>query len=113
MLPEKHKDLLGDLVGGLGGRTRVDTDPYDCKSETPLLLLSRRWVGEEPGWVDGRTGDIPFRDQVTNLGTDIVPSSIERDVVDFTDRLDKDMAVSADGLGEGCRETRWCRDDCR
>jgi hypothetical protein len=41
MLPEKRKDLLGNLVGSLGGgRTRVDTDPYDCRSETPLLLLS-------------------------------------------------------------------------
>ena len=59
-------------------------------------------MGEEPGWVDGRIGNIPFRDQVTNLGTDIVAGSIGRGVVDFTDRLDRDMAISADRLGEGC-----------
>jgi len=52
MLPEKHKDLLGDLVGGIrGGRTRADANPYDDRTETPLLLSSpgiawvKKWAG--------------------------------------------------------------------
>ena len=104
ILQDKRKDLLGDLVGGIGGgRTRNDTDSYDDGTETPLLL-SRRSVGEEAGTVDGRPVDLPSLDQVTNLGTDSVPDTIERGVKDSTERLDRDMGVSADGLGEGCSE---------
>ena len=34
-LQEKRKDLLGDLMGGIGGgRTRSDTNPYDDGTET-------------------------------------------------------------------------------
>ena len=105
MLPEKRKDLLGDLAGGIrGGRTRADADPYDDRTETPLLLFSRRCVGEEAGWVDGRPVNLPSRDQVNNLGTDSFPDTIERGVIDSMKRLDRDMGVSADGLGEGCSE---------
>jgi hypothetical protein len=105
MLPEKRKDLLGDLVGGIGGcRPRNDTDPYDDRTKTPLLLLSRHCVGEEAGWVDGRPVNLPSRDQVNNLGTDSFPDTIERGVIDSMERLDRDMAVSAVGLGEGCSE---------
>lgn len=43
ILQEKRKDLLGDLVGDIGGgRTRNDTDPYDDRTETPLLLVKKR-----------------------------------------------------------------------
>ena len=53
VLQEKRKDLLGDLVGGIGGGgTRDDTNPYDNRTETPPLL-SQRCVGEEAGRVDG------------------------------------------------------------
>lgn len=86
VLQEKRKDLLGDLVGGIGGgRTRNDTDPYDDGTETPLLLLSRRSVGEEAGRVDGRPVNLLSLDQVTNLGTDSVPDTIERRVKDSTE----------------------------
>ena len=79
ILQEKRKDLLGDLVGGIGGgRTRNDTDPYDDGTETPLLLLSYRSVGEEAGRVDGGPVSLPSLDQVTNLGIDSVPDAIER-----------------------------------
>ena len=48
ILQEKRENLLGDLVGGMGGgRTRNDTDPYDDGTKTPLLLLSQQSVGEE------------------------------------------------------------------
>jgi len=105
ILQEERKDLLGDLVGGIGGgRTRNDTDPYDDGTETPLLLLPRWSVGEEAGRVDGRPVDLPSLDQVTNLGTDSVPDTIERGVKDSTERLDRDMSMSADGLGEECSE---------
>ena len=105
ILQEKRKDLLGDLVGDIGGgRTRNDTDPYDNGTETPLLLLSRRSVGEEAGRVDGRPVDPPSLDQVTNLGTDRVPDTIEWGVKNSTERLDRDMGMSADGLGEGFSE---------
>ena len=87
-----------------GGRTRNDTDPYDDGTETPLLLLSRRSVGEEASSVDGRPVNLPSLDQVTNLGTDSVPDPIERSVKDSTERLDRDMGVSANGLGEECSE---------
>ena len=105
ILLEKRKDLLGDPVGGIGGgRTRNNTDPDDDGTETPLRLLrlSRRCVGEEAGRVDGCPVNIPSLDQVTNFGTDSVPDTIERGVKDSTERLDRDMGESADGLGEGC-----------
>ena len=105
ILQKKHKGLLGDLVSGIGGgRTRNDTDPYDDGTETPLLLLSRWSVGKEAGRVDGRPVNLPSLDQVTNLGTDSFPDTIERGVKDSTERLDRDMGVSAGGLGEGCSE---------
>jgi hypothetical protein len=105
MLLEKRKDLLGDLVGGIGGGgPRNDAKPYDDRTETPLLLLSRRCVGEEAGWVDGRPVNLPSRDQFDNLGTDRFPDTIERGVIDSTERPDRDMTVSAEGLGEGCGE---------
>jgi hypothetical protein len=105
MLLEKHKDLLGDLMGGIrGGRTRADADPYDDGTKTPLLLLSRRCMGEEVGWVDGQPVNLPSRDQVNNLETHSFPDTIEWGVIDSMKRLDRDMGVSADGLGEGCSE---------
>ena len=53
ILQEKHKDLLGDLVGGIrGGRARNDTNPYDNRTETPFIL-SHQSMGEETGRVDG------------------------------------------------------------
>ena len=92
-------------MGGIGGgRTRNDTDPYDDGTETPFLLLSRRSVGEEAGRVDGRPANLPGLNQVTNLGTDSVPDTIERGAKDSTERLDRDMGVSADGLEEECSE---------
>lgn len=103
ILPEKGKDLLGSLVGGFGGsRIRDDTNPYDDGTETPLLPLSQWFVGEEAGRVDGRPLDLPSLDQVTNLGTDSIPDTIERGAKDSTERLDRDMSEPADWLGEGC-----------
>ena len=61
-------------------------------------------MGEEAGGVDGRPVNLPNLDLVTNLGTDIVPDTIERGVKDSTERLDRDMGVSANGLGEECCE---------
>jgi len=103
MLPEKRKDLLGDIVGGIGGsRPRNDTDPYDDRTETHLLLSRRR--SGEAGWLDGRPVNLPSRDQVNDFGTDSFPDTIERGVIDSMERLDRDMGVSAFGFGEGCSE---------
>ena len=53
ILQEKHKNLLGDLVGSIrGGRTSGDTDLYDDRTETPHLLLSWQSMGEEADSVD-------------------------------------------------------------
>src|SRR6266571_2920345 len=91
VLPQKGKDLLGDLMGGMGrGRTRSDADPYNDGTETPLCLLSQQCMGE----VNGRPVDLPSLDQVTNLGTDSVPDTIERHVEDSVERLDGDVGVS-------------------
>ena len=77
------------------------------RSKTPLLLLSQRSVGEEAGRVDGQPVNLPSLDQVTNLGTHIAPDTIEQGVKDSTERLDRDMGVSADRLGEEfCEEVR-------
>lgn len=92
-------------MGGIsGGRTRSDTDPYDDGTETPLRFLSRRCVGEEADRVDGRPVDLPGFDQIMNLRTNNVPDTIERGAKDSTGRLDRDVGVSADGLGEGRSE---------
>jgi len=114
VLQQEGKDLSGDLVGGIGGgRTRNDADPYDDGTETPLRLLSQRCVGEEAGRVDGRPLDLPSLDQVTNLGTDSVPDTIEWGVEDSAERLDGDVGVSADGLGEGRSEEIRTADEVR
>jgi hypothetical protein len=104
VLQQEGQDLLGDLVGGIGGgRSRIDADPYDDRTERPIHILSKRCVGEEAGRVDGRPVDLPSLDQVTNLATDSVPDTIERGVEDAAERLDGDVGVSAGGLGEGRR----------
>ncbi|KIM45430.1 hypothetical protein M413DRAFT_442108 [Hebeloma cylindrosporum] len=47
MLLENRKDLLGDLVGA-GGGPRMDTQPNDNRTETPLVR-SQGWVDEDRG----------------------------------------------------------------
>lgn len=97
-----------------GGRTRNDANPYDDGTETPFRLLSQRCMGEEAGRVDGQPVDLPTLDQVTNLGTESVPDTIERSVEDSAERLDRDVGVSADGLGEeGCSEQVRTVDEVR
>ena len=105
---EKGEDLLGDLVGGIGGgRPRHYTDPNDDRSETPLLLLTHRCLCEEPRWVNERPVDPPSRDQVNDAGTDSFPDDIELGIVDSTESLDWDLAISSTGLGErSCEEVR-------
>jgi len=81
-------------VGGIGGgRIGKDADPDDDRTETPLRLLSRRSVSEEAGRVDGRIVDIVCLDQVTDLGTDSVPDTIQRGIEDSAERLDGDGHV--------------------
>ena len=104
-LTQKGKDFLRDIVGGIGGGgTRNDADPYDDGTETPLCILSQWCVGEEAGRVNGRPVDLPSLDQVTNLGTNGVPDTIERGVEDPTERFDGEVGMSTDGLGEGRSE---------
>ena len=92
-------------MGGIrGGRTRNDANPYDDGTKTPFLLLSRRSVGEEPGKVESRPLNLLSIDQLKNLGTDSVPDTIQRGGKDSTERFDRDIGVSADGLGEGRSE---------
>lgn len=89
-------------MGGIGGgRTGKDADPDDDRTESPLCLLSRRSVGKEAGRVDGRVVDLVGLDQVTDLGADSVPDTIQRGVEDSAERLDGEMGVSANGPREG------------
>lgn len=115
VLQQESKNLSGDLVSDIGGgRTRNDANPYDDGTETPFRLLSQRCMGEEAGRVDGQPVDLPTLDQVTNLGTDSVPDTIKRSVEDSAERLDGDVGVSADGLGEeGCSEQVRTVDEVR
>lgn len=86
ILQKKPKDLLGDLVGSIGGgRTRNDTNPYDNRTKTPLLLLSQWSMGEKAGRVNRRPFNLPSLDQVTNLGTNSVPNTIEWGVKNSTE----------------------------
>ena len=42
VLPQKGEDRLRDIVGGVGGgRTGLDSNPYNDRTETPLAPLSR------------------------------------------------------------------------
>jgi len=59
-----------------GGRTRSHTNPYDNRTETPLLL-SWQSVGEEVGRVDRCPVDLPSLDKVTSLRTNSVLDTIE------------------------------------
>ena len=77
MILEKLEDLLGDVVGGIGGGgIGNDTNPDHNGTETPILL-SWRSVGEEAGRADGRPVNLPSLDQLTDLGTDSTPDTIE------------------------------------
>lgn len=83
ILQEKYKDLLGDLVGSIrGGRIRNDTDPDNNGTKTPLHLLFQLCMSEEVGRINGRVANLPGLDQVTNLGTNNVPDTIEWGVID-------------------------------
>ena len=87
-------------MGGFGrGRTRLDSDPDNDGSESPLLVLS---VSEETRRIDGRPADIASFDQVTNLGTDNVPDTVQTSVEDAAERLDGDSSESTSRLGEWC-----------
>ena len=99
MPPEKRKDLLRDLVSGV-----EDTQPYDDRTETPLLIFSRRCMGEEAGWIDGTTRlIIRVVIRSTILGPTVSQTPLSGGVIDSTERLDSDVGVSADGLVEGFR----------
>ena len=88
-------------MGGIGGGgPRLDAQPYDNRTETSLPVLSRCRVGEEAGWADGGAGYLLNLDKFNNLGTDRLPDRIERGTIDPAYRLNRDMAVSADRLGE-------------
>src|SRR5712672_3627653 len=102
MLLKKRKDLLGDLVGGIGGgRARNNANPYDDGTETRLLFLSWQFC-EEAGRVDGRPVNLPSLNQFNDLGTDSLPDIIERGVKDSTERLDTEIGESAGRPGEKC-----------
>ena len=111
LLRLEFDDLSGiKLVGGIaGGRIRnilMTPTHMTTGPRLPLLFLSRRSVGEEASRVDGRPVNLPILDQVTILGTDGVPDTIDRGVIDSTKRLDRGMGESAGGLGEQCIEIR-------
>jgi hypothetical protein len=100
VLRQERKDRLGDIVGGIGGgRTGKDANPDDDRTETPLRLLSQRPVSEEAGRVDGRPVDLVGLDQVTDLGSDGVPDTIQRGVEDSAERLDWEIKESVGGPG--------------
>ncbi len=86
MILEKLENLLGDVVCGIGGgRIGSDANPDHDGTESPLLLLSCGSVGEEAGRVDGRPVNSPSLHQLTDLGTDNAPGSIERGFKDTPD----------------------------
>jgi len=57
--------------------------------------------------------DLPSLDQVTNLGTDSVPDTIKWGAEDSAERLNGEMGMSADGLGEGRSEEVRMVDELR
>ena len=106
ILCEKRLDLLGDLVGHIGGgRARNHPDPNDDRTESSLLIQRfRRWMGEEASRINRGPSNFLSFDQVLDLGTNGVPDLIERGVEDTMDRLDRNIGKSAFGLGEGSGE---------
>jgi len=88
-------------VGSIrGGRPRNDTDPYDDRTEAPLLILSQHCVGEEVR----QPVNLPSQEQVNNPGTNSFPDTIEWGVIDSVERHDREIGVFAVVLGEGCSE---------
>lgn len=86
VLPQKSKDLLRVIVGSVrGGRTRLDSNPENDRTETPLLFLSRRTVCEKAGRVNGGPLDLPCLDDVANLKTDNVPDLVQQSIEDSTE----------------------------
>jgi len=105
ILHEKRKDILGYVVGSVGrGRVGIDPDPNHDRTKSLCVVLS---VGNKASRVDGRIANLPIFHQVADLGTDSVPDLVKQGVVDFLNRLGREMGVSALGLGEGiCEESR-------
>ena len=68
-------------MGGVwGGRTGLDSNPHNNRTETLLAPLSRLSVCEEAGRVNGGALDISRNDDVDDLGTDGVPGLIQRGI---------------------------------
>ncbi len=81
VLLQKGEDRLRDIVGSVGGgRTRLDSNPYNDWTETPLVPLSWLGVCEEACRVNGGALDISCNDDVDNLGTDSIPGLIQRGI---------------------------------
>jgi hypothetical protein len=98
ILPQKSKDLLRGVVGGVGrGQTRLDANPNYDRSESSFLLLSWRTVSEKAGRVNGGPRDIPRLDDVANLGTDNVPDFVQLRIKDSANRFYREIWKSADG----------------
>ena len=83
VLLQKRKDLLRDIVGGVGGgRTGHDTNPDNDRTKNPVLLLSRRTVRVETDRVNGQPLDVLCLDDFANMGTDSTPDLAQRGTED-------------------------------
>ena len=95
---EKAKNVLGYVVGGIGGgRAGINPDPYNDETRNVLLV---GFVGDEASLVNGRVANLLGFDQVANKGTHSTPDGVERGTINIPNRLERAIGLEALGLNE-------------
>jgi hypothetical protein len=96
---EKAKDVLGYVVGGIGGgRAGINPNPYNDGTRHVLLV---GFVGDETSHINGRVANFLGFDQVANKGTHSTPDGVERGTINTPNRLGSAIGLGALGLDEG------------
>lgn len=66
------------------GRARMDRDPDDYGTESPILYRLSIWDSKETGGINGVALRDSSVDQVVDFGTNRVPNAVERRAVERT-----------------------------
>ena len=83
---EKSKDVLGNIVCVLGGGGSGMSRNPSHDGTNSVRVLPVLAVCDETSCIDGRVANLPIFQELTDLGSDSVPDSVERRVKDSNRR---------------------------
>ena len=95
---EKAKNVLGYVVGGIGGGG-AGRNPYSYNDGTRRVILVGI-MGDEASHINGRVANLLGLDQVANKGTHSTPDGVERGTTNTPNRLERAIGLEALGLNE-------------